>query len=126
MAYEIMWDDEDKTILRQIFSERVTMKDYYEANDEAIKLINQQAHNVDLILDLRTATIDMTGFLGAIRSVDKKIPTNLRLRVVVKANQFIRTMAGIAGKFTKRATEDLHFVDNIDEAYLLIKSHKRG
>jgi hypothetical protein len=123
MAYRAFWDNDEKTILRQVFYDRATVTDYYQVNDECIAMMNEQPHTVDLILDVTDAKIDMTGFLAAIGSVEKKVPANQRLVVIVKANQFIQTMAKVASQFAKRATANVYFVDTLEEAYKLIKEY---
>jgi hypothetical protein len=124
MVYQVVWDDAEQRIVREVYIGDVTVDDYYRCSSDTLQLIAEQSHPVDVILDLtQTRNIDMTGFLGAVRAMDKKTPDNQRLVLVVQANLFIQTMGKIATTIARRATANLHFVKTLDDAYAIIAEH---
>ncbi|MCA9891092.1 MAG: hypothetical protein KC546_22095, partial [Anaerolineae bacterium] len=55
MGIQLVWEDDDKTILRHIYEGIWTVADFIGAVDESRKLLLEVEHPVDLIIDMREA-----------------------------------------------------------------------
>jgi hypothetical protein len=126
MPYQVTWDDEEQTIAVQTYSGTATMKDYYQAIDESAQLLSSVDHTVDLIMDLTAMKSDLKGFLTAVSYANKQVPANQRLVVVVGANRFVQTMGRIAGTIAPKATENVYFVDTLEDAHRVITEYRRS
>lgn len=120
MPYQVTWVDEEKTIVAQTYTGKVLIEDYYHAVDESATLLSSVEHPVDLIMDATEAHTDMKGFLTAASYANKKVPENQRLVIVIGANRFVQTMGKIAGTIAPKATENLYFVDTLEDAHRVI------
>lgn len=123
MPYQVTWDDEEKTIVVQTYSGKVLVEEYYNAVDKSAQLLSSVNHTVDLIMDLTDMKSDLKGFLTAVSYANKKVPSNQRLVTVVGANRFAQTMAKIAGTIAPKATENVYFVDTLEEAHRVITKY---
>ena len=126
MPYQVTWDDEEKTIVVQTYSGKVIIEEYYRAIDESAELLSSVQHPVDLIMDASEAKTDMKGFLTAVSYANKKVPANQRFVIVVGANRFVQTMGKVAGTIAPKATENVYFVDTLEDAHTVITEYRRS
>lgn len=115
-----------KTIVVQTYSGKVLVEDYYHAIDKSAELLSSVQHPVDLIMDASEAKTDMKGFLTAVSYANKKVPENQRLVIVVGAGRFMQTMGKVAGKIAPRATENVYFVDTLEDARNVITEYRQS
>lgn len=127
MGYSVEWANAEKTIVLQTYSGYVKTDEYYQAVDESALLLSSVEHPVDLIMDGREAkTENGKGFLMAVSYANKKVPKNQRLVLMVGAGLLIRTMGKITRSIAPRATENIYFVNTVEEAYKLIEEHQQS
>jgi len=126
MPFQVTWDDKEKTIVVQTYSGKVLVEDYYDAIDKSAELLSSVQHPVDLIMDTSEAKTDMKGFLTAASYANKKVPENQRLVIVVAAGRFMQTMAKIAGTIAPKATENVYFVDTLEDARNVITEYRQS
>lgn len=123
MPVEVVWDDEAQTILRQIYSGHIKLEDYMSATDEFVRMARTVPHTVHSIMD-RTGVVSTPGvMLPAMRHADNTMPPNVGLRVIIKASMFTRVLVDLGRRIAPNVVNNIHFVDTLDEARLLIASH---
>jgi hypothetical protein len=114
----VAWDNADKTICKYAFEPGWNWQDYQEAIKEAEALLNEVTHPVNIIMDFQRA-----GMLpnGAINQVQKALSyprnTNVNLTAIVGANAFIRKVAEVGQKLTRKQNWEIVFVSTLDEAH---------
>lgn len=124
MPFQVIWEDPEQTIIRQLYTGKVTTGDYYRAVDRNAEMMHSVNHPVDLIVDVLDARTDMKGFWAAISYANKKVPDNQRLVIVVGADSFLKVLSGVANKVAPRAASNSYFVDSLDEAYRIIADNR--
>jgi hypothetical protein len=123
MPVEVIWDDEAQTILRQIYSGHLKLEDYMAATDEFGRMARSVPHTVHSIMD-RTRVLSTPGvLLPAMRYANNTLPSNIGLRVIVKASLLTRVLVDLGRRIAPNLINNIHFVDTLDQAYCLIANH---
>jgi hypothetical protein len=123
MPVQVVWDDEAHTILRQIYSGHLKLSDYIEASDEFGRMAKTVPHSIHSIMDRTQVLSTPSIILPALRYANNNLPPNLDLRIVVKASMFTRLIVDIGRRAAPRLVNNVHFVDTVEEAHLLIAQH---
>jgi hypothetical protein len=126
MAYEVNWANEAKTVLHQIYHTQPNVTDYYQVADSSRDLLASVEHSVDLIIELRDKQFDVKGFLSATSSVNRRIPPNQRLVIIVGSTAIVRALLEIVlvnEHKSRNPNERVHFVDSLEKAYTIIEEH---
>lgn len=124
MPVQVVWDDDAKTIIRQIYSGHVVLNDYYDAVDHFVELASSVDYTVHSIMDRRDILVSQASYLQVMRYGDKKIPDNVGLRVIINAMAITRMMVNIGERITPRLINNVHIVDTLEEARTTIESFK--
>lgn len=120
MPVQVIWDDEGKTIIRQIYSGHLEISDYITAADQVEQMAKAVSYTVHSIMD-RRAVLSAPGMaLPAMRYANNHVPPNLGIRVVVKGDLFTRVLVDIGRRVAPRLVQDMHFVDTLEEGRALI------
>ena len=126
MPVQVVWDDEARTILRQIYSGHLKLNDYIEGTDEFGRMARTVTHTVHSIMD-RTGVISTPGvLLPALRYANNNLPPNLDLRVVVKGSMFTRFIVDIGRRAAPKLANNVYFVDTVEEAHRIIAEHVKA
>lgn len=121
MGVRVEWDNNEKTILKQIYEGKCTVADFHTAVDLCNQYLNTVDHQVSVIVDMRKASLGGSNFLSARNHIDTKSPTNTRIAVIVGAPSFLKALANISQKVLPRVMKDVHFVNSYEEAYAMIE-----
>lgn len=124
MPVEVIWDDEAKTIIRQIYSGRVILDDYYKATDQFVKLANSVDYTVHSIMDRQDVLISEGSYLQVMRYANKIMPDNIGIRAIIKANVMTRMMINIGSRLAPRLVSQIRLVNNLEEARQVIEANK--
>lgn len=117
MGHIIEWDNEDRTVVLQAYTEGATKDDLYMLADKSAEMLASVEHIVHLIIDERKVDLmlnssDMT-YLG------KKTPPNQGIVVMVVPPHKIRyktVIQQIGKKLGPEAFAENHFVETVEEA----------
>lgn len=124
MSHSIEWIDQDRKIVLQKYFDQIKHEDFYDAVDKSAKMISSVEHIVDIIIDMREAKTDLKGFFQAASYANKKVPDNQGVVVVIGASRFTQMMVKVAESIAPKATEDLYFVDTLEEAMRIIEARR--
>ncbi|MDX2077543.1 MAG: hypothetical protein SFZ02_14030 [bacterium] len=124
MAIEVVWDDEEKTIVRQTYGNEISIEDYYAGVKKRLELISSVTYPVDLIIDVSKGNPNIKGLLTASRYANKHIPPNQRLVVIAGANLFVKSLVGVLKKILPKISDTIHFVNTAEEAYHMIAEYR--
>ncbi len=124
MSFNIIWDDQDKTILRQIYNEDSTVESYYESIEVAASYLATVRHYVDVIIQFEGDNPSCRhNFISNIAAhAGHSTPDNQGLVVIITPRN----------TFTKMSKEALNrlrqcewaLVDNLNHAYELIHNYR--
>ncbi len=120
MSIQVMWDDAEKTIIRQVFSGQVTLQDYITAVDQVEQMAKEVPHTVHSLMDRTGVTSTPSIVLPAMRYANNHVPPNLGIRVVVNGGVFTQVIVDIGRRVAPRLIHDIQFVDTVEEGRALI------
>ena len=124
MGFNIFWDDPDKTILRQVYYEDLTVESYYESIEKAAAFLDSVHHFVDVIIEFESAEPSRRySFLSNIAAyAGHKSPDNQGLVIIVTPRN---TFTAISHEAMNRlGSHDWALVDNLNHAYELIENYR--
>ena len=122
MPIHLVWDNDDKTILRQVYDGQWTVDDFNEAVVRNVEIQATVSHPVDVITDLRHSTTQTRIMIAAVaRHMERHVPPNQRLVIMVGADAFLKIIARISRTLAPRTAKNAHMVDTIEEAYAIIR-----
>jgi hypothetical protein len=120
MGIKLLWDNQEKTILRHIYDGKWTPDGYRAAMEESRQMLLSVNHPVDLILDMSEGDPPPFGILPAYQEADEFIPDNQRLVVMVKPGTIMTALNRIIADIAPRVSANRIVVDSIEEARALI------
>ncbi len=125
MPIQLIWEDEEKTILRHIYTGQVTAEEFHYAIEENYRLQELVDHPVDVISDMTTCKrIANVLVSSATRHAENKVPANQRLVVVAGADMYTRVILDTARRFARNTTNAMHIVKTVEEAFALIQKQR--
>ena len=121
MQHRVEWANSEKTVIIQIFNGKWSAHDQEIITEQTFNLTVSVPHTVHLIIDARK----VEGFPKVIISdigplLEKWVPPNQGLVISVGANQFMRSLANLSRLIAPRATQNMHFVRTLAQAWELL------
>ncbi|MDX2078267.1 MAG: hypothetical protein SFZ02_17675 [bacterium] len=117
MGFNVIWDNDEKTILRQTYTARWTVDDFLACTDKTYRLLNNVPHTVHIIIDLTQATRTPANILSAMRYAEEHVNENLGQIVVIGADDFAKEIFSPARRIAPNATRTMIFVETLPQAY---------
>jgi len=125
MPIQVVWDNDAKTVIRQIYSGQLTLQDYIVATNEMERMIKGVPHTVHSLMD-RTEVVSAPGIvLPAMRYANSHVPPNLGIRVIIKGDMFTHVIVDIGRRVAPRLIHDIYFVDSLEEGRAVIDKHSK-
>jgi hypothetical protein len=125
MNIKLVWDNEEKTILRYVYAKGWNWVDFREAVKEAGVMLDTVKHKVNIIMDFREASMIPSGAITeAQRAFANQRHPNINITVLV-GSSFVHRLAEVGSKLarTKAGNWELAFTNTLDQAYKLIKDN---
>jgi len=116
MPSQVVWFNQEKTIIRHIYTHDISLQDYYDTIDINAEMLAGVSHPVDMIIDLSNGEMKFNRLLSAAKYVESNTPENQRLVIVVNGSSYLRAVIQIAATFAPKATRNIVFVDTLDKA----------
>ena len=121
MAIEVVWDNPEKTILRQKFLGKWTGAEYYASLDEITTMLKAVDYRVHWIGDMTTSVgIPSLNLLAASGRVVKMVEHQFATVTVVKAHNYFQSLVNVVRRMSPSLAERVYFVNTLDEAYILL------
>jgi hypothetical protein len=117
MGHEITWDNEDKTVVLQVYTEGATKDDLYQLAQKSADMINSVAHTVHLIIDERNINLVLSS--ADMKYLDKTAPKNQGAVVIVVQSSklaYKTAVQGLGKIIGPRAFAQPYFMDSIEAA----------
>ena len=125
MPINVVWDNNAKTIIRQIYTGRLILQDYIVATNELEQMAKEVTHTVHSLMD-RTDVISAPGLdLPAMSYANSHVPPNLGIRVIIKGDMFTHVIVDIGRRVAPRLIHDIYFVDSLEEGRAVIAKHTK-
>lgn len=131
MPVSVRWDNERRTILRFIFWNEWETDQYLEAFNEAMTMIEEVSHVVDIINDLRTESFIPKGdTVSLFRNIIDSLPENAGIIVYVNNDVVQQRLYSVQSQFYQitnpRKPKRLFMVESVKEAYEIIQRAKEN
>lgn len=121
MAIEVVWDNPEKTILRQKFLGKWTGPEYYASLDEISSQLKTVDYRVHWIGDMTDSVgIPSLNLLAASGRVVKMVEQQFATVTVVKAHNYFQSLVNVVRRMSPSLAERVYFVNTLDEAYHLL------
>lgn len=118
MPIHVAWDNAEKTIIKNVFDGPWTVEDFQEAVAQTKHAMMSVEHTVYLIADMRAGGNLPKGFLSAMSGLNRSLPPNVGLAIIVGGNQYTRSVMSVLHRL--RITKDnIVMVADMDAARAL-------
>ena len=117
MAVTVEWDNDEKTILRYIFTGRLRWGDYYPALQQGREMMDSVSHKVCILNDMRNLDYFPPNMVSNARSVISSRPANTGLAIFLTRNSFFKVLYKIIAQVVPEVPTGYLLVDDADEAY---------
>jgi len=121
MSIEIQWENEEKTIIRWIFSGDFTWEDYDEGDKKLASMIADIDHNFATIFDLSQMTTLPRYAVSQYPRLIRDVPARQEMLIIIGMNRLVRSLGSI---FTRVYRMNIHFVPSLEDALALIKEKR--
>ncbi len=123
MGVNAIWDNAEKTILRQDFDGKWTWDEYFAASKRTQEMMGSVQHIVDVIANMKPGTIPMNGSaLVYARDAMRVLPNRGKVAVVV--NPFVAAMLKIFKNFDRELGRDTYPVESVEAARKLLAENR--
>jgi hypothetical protein len=119
MAGRIEWDNEEKTILLNIYEGDVVLEDYYRVTDLTFDELNKVPHTVHTIM-IRNVKTTPTSMSKVMQYANKRTPANLGMSVIVGGSQFTKIIVRMAKVIAPKLSKQVYFAESVEEARKII------
>lgn len=123
MPVQVEWDNDSRSVIRQIYSGFVTLDDYMRATDQVAEMVGKVAHEVHSIMDRTAITSAPSTALPALLYANRKLPDNIGLRLIINPSMYTRMIVNIGRHVAPRVITNVYFARDIVEARAIIRDH---
>lgn len=117
MGYRINWDNNDRTVVLQEYTETPTKNDLYKLARRSNQMLQSVDHRVHLIVD--ETKINWTLNATDLKFLERHVPPNQGVVVVIVANAnlaYKKVMQNVGRAIAPKAYDAPHFVESLVEA----------
>ena len=122
MSYLIQWDNAEKTVVLQQYTDNPIKDDLYHLAEQSALMLNSVPHTVHLIIDERTIKLTLSS--TDIKYLEKHVPTNQGVVVLIisKSGVVYKKLVQEIGKtLAPNAFKQTFFVTTVEEARQLLQ-----
>ncbi|MBA3867972.1 MAG: hypothetical protein ABI970_24400 [Chloroflexota bacterium] len=124
MGHSIQWDNEEKTVVFQQYTDTPVKDDLYYLAEESAALLKSVLHTVHLIIDERMIKLTLTS--ADIKFLEKNVPPNQGV-VVVLVNKndlnYKKFVQNFGQKLAPNAFFQTYFATTPEEARKFLQDH---
>lgn len=129
MGIEVVWDDDEHTMVRYIMEDPWTWDDLGNAFRQTHAMMDTVEHKVHSIMDMRkTRNIPSHAFTRIKQAGvnDPGHPNHSRLTVFVGASLFAKALLSVIGRTYRGLNDynDFRFVETLEQAYTLLEKER--
>lgn len=124
MGIQVLWDNDEKTIIRYIFDADWSWNDFFNAFRQAKALIDVETNDVGVIMEATRPVLHFPpNFLTHMKKALKGRHPRTKIVVAIIRNPFARTIVQSLMKITGHDGKLIHICDSVDHARTLILDH---
>lgn len=116
MEIEVLWDNEQKTVIRYEFPTRWTWDDFYTAKTAAYNMLNTVNYKVGIIFNAPDGIQLPENILTHSRIAFSRLHPNTLCVGIVVGSPYLRTVLTIFTRLSRKAADMLILVDSLADA----------
>jgi hypothetical protein len=123
MGHTIRWDNEDKTVVLQEYTDGATKDDFYQLAQKSSEMLKTVRHTVHLIIDERK--IDLTLDPSDLAYIKELLPENEGAGVVIVPPSKIKfklAFLSLSKQVMWKTYANTYFVESLEEARQLLQT----
>jgi hypothetical protein len=121
MSYSIQWDNADKTVVFQQYTDTAVKEDLYSLSKESAEMLRSVSHTVHLIIDERPVKVTLS--YTDIKYLESNVPENQGavIMIVNKSGLAYKKLIQDVGRsLAPKAFDQPYFVETLEEARQLL------
>ena len=122
MSYLIKWDNTEKTVILQQYTDNPVKDDLYRLAEESAKMLQNVSHTVHLIIDERSTKVTLNP--TDMKYLEDNVPANQGAVVMVIEEgglTYKRVMQDVARTVAPKAFDQPYFAETLEEARQLLQ-----
>ena len=124
MGHDIQWDNQEKTVVLQQYTDTPVKDDLYYLAEKSAALLKSVLHTVHLIIDERAIKLTLTS--ADIKFLEKNVPPNQGV-VVMLVNKndlnYKKFVQNFGQKLAPNAFFQTYFTTSLEEARKFLQDH---
>jgi hypothetical protein len=118
MTIEIVWDDDEKTVMRHIYQKQYTWEEVHNSVRTMKEMVPNAERTFALIIDLTNCRAFPSGsFTTHLRSLGAEMPKNIRPMFIVGDSLMLKVMQRVMQTLPVRKNQDAFIVPRLEEAH---------
>jgi hypothetical protein len=122
---QVFWDNAEQTILRQIYTESLTVAEFQAIALATETFMNSVQHPVHLIIELPLNINVFTSMLSQTRFLDAHTSPNRGLSILISQSKAMNALVRTGKILAPKALSTLYQVATLAEAYQIIQQQPR-
>lgn len=117
MSHSIQWDNAEKSVVLQQYTENAAQKDLYDLSEQSAELLKSVSHTVHLIIDERP--VKMTLSSADLQFLEAHVPPNQGAVVVIvdrSGLNYKKRIQDVGKSLAPKTFEQPYFVESLEEA----------
>jgi hypothetical protein len=122
MSYVIQWDNADKTVVFQQYTDSAIKEDLYSLSKESAELLKSVSHTVHLIIDERAVKVTLS--YTDIKYLESNVPENQGavIMIVNKSGLAYKKLIQDVGRsLAPKAFDQPYFAETLEEARQILQ-----
>ena len=122
MSYSIQWDNADKTVVFQQYTDQAVKEDLYSLSKESAEMLRTVSHTVHLIIDERPVKVTLN--YTDIKFLESNVPENQGavIMIVNKSGLAYKKLIQDVGRsLAPKAFDQPYFAETLEEARQLLQ-----
>ncbi len=121
MPINILWDNEQKTIIRFDFIGNWDWDEYWHCVERSNAMLSEVEHPVNTIANLHESAGLPTGSIQQIKRTFDQAPRNLGIIVINQGGMFVRVMASAFARVYQRQSQRIFLAESLESARAIIE-----
>lgn len=117
MPLRAEWDTTVKATVLLTYDGKWTVNDMHQFFDEVARMSQEANCRVNILSDMRHAAASPINMFSVLTRAERVFSTHVNSIIVVAANNYFTTLAGIAKSISPNTFSKFHFVSSMEEAY---------
>ena len=120
MGVNVLWDNEEKTIIRQDYQGPWTWNEFFQACAQSAGMMREVTHRVDLVADLKQGIMPRSGSsISFARKVLNDYPANWGGMIII-VNPYIGALVSVFKQFDRKLGAKVNTAPSLDAARKMI------